>query len=114
MAKVTMHPKKKGQKPVTFNKGGLHETTNTPAGEKIPVEKIRAALAGRYGPKGKKQAVMAQGMLKKGRKTAAKNRKKAKPVSNHPMPAMHKSMPKSTPKPMPSAQSMWQTAYKKK
>lgn len=72
--KVTMKPTKKGQKPVTFERGGLHETTNTPPDERIPQSKITAALAGKYGPKGKKQAVMAEGMLKKGRKTAAKNR----------------------------------------
>ncbi len=64
----------KGKKPVTFQKGGLHKTTGTPMGEKIPASKMRKAKAGGYGPKGKKQAVMATGMLAKGRRTAAKGR----------------------------------------
>lgn len=71
--KVTM--KAKGKKPVTFNKGGLHRSTNTPMGQKIPASKMAAAKAGRYGPLAKKQANMATGMLAKGRRTAASNRK---------------------------------------
>lgn len=74
--KVTMKPKKKGQKKVTFQEGGLHKSTGTPMGQKIPQAKIAKALAGGFGPKAKKQAVMAKGMLAKGRKTAAKRRKK--------------------------------------
>ena len=74
--KVTMRPRRKGQKKVTFREGGLHRSTNTPMGQKIPQDKIAKALAGGYGPLAKKQAAMAQGMLKKGRKTAAKKRKK--------------------------------------
>lgn len=76
MAKVTIGPKKKGQKKVTFSKGGLHRSTDTPEGEKIPPAKMAAAKAGKFGAKAKKQANFAQGMLKAGRKTAAKNRKK--------------------------------------
>ncbi len=70
--------KAKGKKPVKFQKGGLHRTTNTPMGKPIPPGKVRAAAAGAYGPKGKKQAVMAQGMLARGRKTAAANKRSAK------------------------------------
>jgi hypothetical protein len=70
---VTMHAK--GKKPVTFKKGGLHATTHTPMGQKIPKAKMEKALQGGYGPKGKKQAVMAEGMLKKGRKTASKHKR---------------------------------------
>lgn len=73
MAKVTM--KKRGSKPVSFSKGGLHRSTNTPEDEPIPDSKLRAAKAGRYGDKAVKQANMASGMLAKGRRTAAKNRK---------------------------------------
>lgn len=69
--KVTMKPTRKGQKPVTFKKGGLHKSLGVPQGEKIPESKMRAAAAGRYGPLAKKQAIMALGMLKKGQKTAA-------------------------------------------
>jgi len=71
---VTM--KAKGKTPVTFKKGGLHTSVGVPQGEKIPESKMRAAKAGDYGPKAAKQASMAMGMLAKGRKTAAKNRKK--------------------------------------
>ncbi len=73
---VTIAPKKKGQKPVKFRKGGLHQSTGTPMGQNIPMEKISKALAGGFGPLAQKQANMAQGMLKKGRRTAAKRRKR--------------------------------------
>jgi len=76
MAKAkTVTISKKGKKPVTFEKGGLHRSTGTPQGQRIPASKIAAAKAGRYGPKAKKQAVFAQGMLKAGRKTAAKRKR---------------------------------------
>lgn len=52
-----------GQKTIKFHPGGLHETTDTPKGEKIPASKIRAALAGSYGPKGKKQAIFMKNVL---------------------------------------------------
>lgn len=71
-SKVTIH--KSGKKPVSFKKGGLHASTHTPKGQKIPDSKMSAALHGKYGPKAKKQAVFAEGMLKKGRKTAAKHK----------------------------------------
>lgn len=71
MAKVTI--KKKGKKPITFEKGALHRALKVPEGEPIPEGKKRAALAGRYGPKVKKMAVFAfKGALAAGRKTAAK------------------------------------------
>ena len=66
---VTIGPSKKGRKAVTFQKGGLHRSTNTPMGEKIPPVKMAAAKAGRYGPKAKKQASFATGMLAAGRRT---------------------------------------------
>lgn len=66
---------KAGQKPVKFKKGGLHRSTNTPEGERIPASKMAAAKAGRYGALAKKQANMATGMLAAGRRTAAANRK---------------------------------------
>lgn len=70
--------KKKGKKPIKFKEGGLHETTGTPAGQKIPRSKIKKALAGGYGKKGVKQAALAEGALKKGQKTARKNKAKRK------------------------------------
>jgi hypothetical protein len=60
----TIKPTAPGQKPITFHKGGLHETTGTPAGEKIPKEKIAAALAGKFGAKGKAQALFMKNVLK--------------------------------------------------
>lgn len=64
----------KGQKPVTFNKGGLHRSLGVPEGEKIPASKMAAAKAGKYGKKAVKQANMATGMLAAGRRTANKNK----------------------------------------
>lgn len=45
---------------ITFKKGGLHETLGVPEGQPIPPAKMAAALRGEYGPKGKKQAELAQ------------------------------------------------------
>jgi hypothetical protein len=67
-----------GKAPVKFKKGGLHESVGVPQGEKIPAAKMAAAKAGKFGPKAAKQANFAQGMLKAGRKTAAKGRKGGK------------------------------------
>jgi len=39
-----------------FKKGGFHETTGTPDGDKIPKWKWKKALAGGYGKKGEQQA----------------------------------------------------------
>ena len=64
-----------GKSPVSFQKGGLHRSLGVPMGQKIPAKKMASAAAGNYGPKAKKQAIMAKGMLAKGRRTAAKNRK---------------------------------------
>jgi hypothetical protein len=68
--KVTIKPSKKGQKKITFTPGGLHKSTKTPAGKKIPAAKMRKALAGKLGPKAKKQALFKKNVLtgkKKGR-----------------------------------------------
>lgn len=67
-----------GKDPVTFKKGGLHESLGVPADKPIPASKMAAAAKGEYGPKAQKQANFAQGMLAAGRKTAAKNAKKGK------------------------------------
>ncbi len=58
-----VRPTKKGQKAIRFRPGGLHESTGTPQGQKIPASKRRAALGGRYGPKAKKQAQFAANVL---------------------------------------------------
>lgn len=66
----------KGQKPVTFERGALHRQLGVPQGEKIPAAKMAAAKAGRLGPLAKKRANFATGMLAKGRRTAAKSKRK--------------------------------------
>lgn len=64
MAKETIPAKKKGQKPITFNRGGLHRSVGVPQGQKIPASKLAAAARGDYGPKAKKQAALAKGLKK--------------------------------------------------
>jgi hypothetical protein len=61
--KVTLKPKKKDEKPITFKSGGLHRSTKTPAKKKIPASKMRAALSGKLGPKAKRQAQLKQNVL---------------------------------------------------
>jgi len=60
--KVTLKAKK-GQKKITFKAGGLHKSTGTPAGQKIPAAKRAKALAGGYGPKAAAQARFAKNVL---------------------------------------------------
>ena len=62
--KQTIEPTAPGQKPISFTPGGLHNTTSTPAGQKIPSGKMAAALAGKFGAKGKAQALFAKNVLK--------------------------------------------------
>jgi hypothetical protein len=57
-------PMGQGEKPITFHKGGLHESLNVPQGQKIPESKMQAALNGSYGPTAQKQARLAQTMKK--------------------------------------------------
>jgi hypothetical protein len=69
---VTIGPQRKGQKPIRFRRGALHEQLGVPQGEKIPEGKKEAALAGRYGPLAKRRATFAfRGALKAGRQTLA-------------------------------------------
>jgi len=66
---------KKGQPPMAFKKGGLHEALGVPQDQPIPLAKVNEALSGKLGPKIKKMAVMGfRGALAKGRKTASKGR----------------------------------------
>lgn len=60
-------PEEKGQKEIKFHPGGLHESTNTPAEEKIPKSKVSAALAGKDGPKAKRQALFMKNVLTGGK-----------------------------------------------
>ena len=75
---VTIKPTKKGQKPLKFKSGGLHKSTGTKGGKKISAKKHAAARSGKLGKKAKKQELFYQNVLKKGQKTAAKNRRKKK------------------------------------
>lgn len=61
--KTTLKPRKKGQKPITFKPGGLHESLGVPQGKPIPPGKVSAAASGAYGPKAKKQAQFAKNVL---------------------------------------------------
>jgi hypothetical protein len=72
---TTVVMKKKGKKPISFQKGALHRQLGVPEGQPIPESKKKAALAGRYGPLAKKRAVFAfKGALAAGRRTAAGRR----------------------------------------
>ena len=64
MAKETIKPQHKGQKPITFEKGGLHRSLGVPQGKPIPAAKKAAAAEGKFGPKAKKQANFARNVLK--------------------------------------------------
>jgi hypothetical protein len=70
--KTTM--KAPGKPPITFQKGGLHQSLDVPAGQPIPAAKMASALAGKEGPKAAAQARFAKNVLGKGRKTAAKKK----------------------------------------
>lgn len=63
MVTKTIEPKKEGQKPITYHPGGLHSSTGTPQGKKIPQAKFERALAGGFGPKARKQALMAKNIF---------------------------------------------------
>ena len=67
---------KPGAKPISFQKGGLHQSLGVAAGKPIPAAKMQQALSGKAGPKAKQQAEFAKNVLGKGQKTAAKNAKK--------------------------------------
>ena len=63
METKTIEPKNASQKPITYEKGGLHSSTGTPQSEKIPTKKFARALAGGYGSKAKRQALMAKNVF---------------------------------------------------
>jgi hypothetical protein len=65
--------KSPGKAPIAFQPGGLHKSTGTPAGQKIPAAKMDAALSGKLGPKAKQQANFARNVL-----TGPKNGKSKK------------------------------------
>ena len=54
---------KAGQKPIVFEKGGLHRSTGTPAGKPIPPKKMAAAESGKLGTKAERQALFKKNVL---------------------------------------------------
>jgi len=70
-ARVTVMPKRKGQRKISFKAGGEHASTGTPMGEKIPASKRAAARSGKLGVKAERQEIFRENILKgrgKGRK----------------------------------------------
>ncbi len=63
MAKETIEPTKKGQKKITFNKGGEHASTGTKAGKPISAKKHAEAKAGKFGKKAEKQEIFRENVL---------------------------------------------------
>ena len=63
--KIKVIKGKNGQKPIKFHEGGLHESTGTAPGKKIPQNKLAEAASGRLGPKAKKQEQFYENVLKK-------------------------------------------------
>lgn len=61
--KKTVLKAKPGQKRIAFTPGGLHRSTGTPMGQKIPAAKVQKALQGGFGPRAKKQAMFMQHVL---------------------------------------------------
>lgn len=74
---MTVMPKKKGQKGITFKKGGEHRSTHTPAGETISASKHMEAKAGKFGKKAEKQEIFRENVLtgRKGKKSKSKKKK---------------------------------------
>lgn len=63
MAKETVEANKKGEKPITFTKGGEHASTGTPAGKPIPAKKRTEAKAGKFGDKAERQEIFRENVL---------------------------------------------------
>ena len=59
-----MMPQAKGQRPIRFQPGGMHKSLGVPMGKPIPAGKKAAALAGKYGDKAKRQALLAKNVLR--------------------------------------------------
>lgn len=63
MALKTKTLRKKGKKPIKFKEGGMHQTLGIPQGAPIPAGTFQAALAGKKGPKAKRQAQFKKNVL---------------------------------------------------
>lgn len=60
--------KKEGKPEIKFHPGGLHESTGTPAGQKIPASKVAEAASGKLGAKAEKQVNFMRNVLTGGKK----------------------------------------------
>lgn len=60
---ATVEPTKKGEKPIKFKEGGLHESLGVPAGKKIPADKAAEARSGKEGPLAQKQELFRENVL---------------------------------------------------
>lgn len=75
MAKYkTLKPKKKGQRPIRFKEGGLHQSLGVPRGAPIPAGAMTKALEGKRGALAKKQANFAKNVLTGGKKKSRKRK----------------------------------------
>ena len=63
MATKTIEPKKKSQKPIKFQEGGLHKSTGTKPGEKISAAEHAKAASGAEGEKAQRQERFYQNIL---------------------------------------------------
>ncbi len=68
MATRTIEPKKKEQKPITFDEGGEHASLGVPTGKDIPAKKEAQAKAGKFGAKAQKQENFRENVLTGGKK----------------------------------------------
>jgi hypothetical protein len=59
----TLKPTKAGEKPITFHPGKLHKHLGVPEGQKIPADKMAAALRGDYGEAARKEAQFKKNVL---------------------------------------------------
>ncbi len=65
MKTVTLKGKGGHKGKITFKKGGLHLSLHVAQNDKIPLQKMRAALKGKYGKKAASQARFAKNVLTK-------------------------------------------------
>jgi len=73
---IVIGPIEQGQKPIHFEKGGLHKALHVPQDQPIPESKKQAALEGKYGQRIKREAIFAfLGALAKGRETLRRRRR---------------------------------------
>ncbi len=63
MAKETIKPEKKGEKPIKFEKGGEHKSLGVKKGKDIPEKKKEEAKEGKFGKKAEKQEIFRENVL---------------------------------------------------